>query len=182
MEVLFFVFILLGAMAILLGLRGAHREKKHAEASKTPASLPYKLKPALLSPAERSFWGVLQKVLPNEHLVWPKVRLLDLLLVDGEGGQRLSALNRVQAKHLDFLVVRARDARPILAIELDDRSHQRPDRQERDRFIDELMQKVGLPLVRIQARHAYAPEALKALLAPHLEADGASSNDPLRPR
>lgn len=179
MELVLLTLLFLGTLALLLGLReilsgtGAKEERDFS---------PYRLRSALLTPAERSFWGVLQRVVPSEHLIWPKVRLVDLLLVEGEGGKRLSAFNQVRAKHVDFVVVRAKDTRPILAIELDDSSHQRPDRQERDRFIDELMQKVGLPLVRIQARHAYAPEALKALLAPHLEADGASSNDPLRPR
>lgn len=120
-------------------------------------------------------------MVPSEHLIWPKVRLLDLLLVEGEGGKRLSAFNRVKAKHIDFVVVRAKDAKPILAIELDDGSHQRADRQERDRFLEELMQKVGLPLLRIRARDFYAPEALRSLLAPYLE-EGTPGRDPLGPR
>ena len=58
--------------------------------------------------------------------------------------------------------------KPVLVIELDDRSHQRVDRQERDAFVEELFQSTGIPLLRIRTTAAYDPFAIRSQLAPHL--------------
>ncbi|WP_287929608.1 DUF2726 domain-containing protein [Thermus sp.] len=100
--------------------------------------------------------------------MWPKVRLVDFLLLEAVGKDRQAALNRVVAKHVDFLLVRAQDARPLLAIELDDQSHLRKDRQERDRFLEALFRQVGLPLVRVRVKEGYSPEELRRLVEAHL--------------
>jgi len=53
---------------------------------------------------------------------------------------------------------------PKLAIELDDKSHQRKDRQERDAFVDEVFRAAGLPLVHIPAAKGYQVDEVRQLL------------------
>lgn len=163
MEALFFLLLLLGLAVLAAALR-----KKPGSSRPEDAPLPYRLKTSLLTPAERSFLGVLEKVLPEGVKVWPKVRLLDLLTVEARGSERQAALNRVQAKHLDFLLVRARDAKPLLAIELDDRSHEQEARQARDRFLERLVGKIGLPLARVRVKEAYTLEEVRRMVEAHL--------------
>ena len=44
---------------------------------------------------------------------------------------------------------------PIVGIELDDQSHQRPDRRDRDGFVDQVFENANLPLVHIKVQHTY---------------------------
>ena len=111
------------------------------------ATLPYKRKEWLLSKAERSFFGVLQGVLASEQLIFVKVRLADLIYIPRGTPSRQAAFNRIQSKHIDFVLCEKSSVRPLLAIELDDSSHARSDRSARDRFVDSALDVAGLPLL-----------------------------------
>jgi hypothetical protein len=118
-------------------------------------SLPYRRKDYLLSQAERSFFGVLSDAVNGRYLVFAKVRLADLVWLPKGTERRQTHVNRVQSKHIDFLVCDHREVRPLLAIELDDASHGRPDRVTRDQFVDAALSAAGLPFLRVAARKAY---------------------------
>jgi very-short-patch-repair endonuclease len=46
---------------------------------------------------------------------------------------------------------------PILAIELDDMSHERSDRQERDREVERILKDANMPLLRIKNHFHFEP-------------------------
>jgi len=116
---------------------------------------PYQARKYLLTKAERSFFGVLQQAVQGRYLIFAKVRLADLLLVRARTDGRQSFQNRINAKHLDFVLCDVNTVSPVVCIELDDASHQRSDRVDRDHFVDNAMRTAGLPLVRIKARTSY---------------------------
>lgn len=98
-------------------------------------------------------------------LICPKVSLGDLFDADtGSRSQDRSYRNRIDRKHVDFLLCDPRTVRPILGIELDDRSHQRPDRQERDALVESVFAAAGLPLARVPVRYSYNRRELAAFL------------------
>jgi len=74
-----------------------------------------------LSPAERSFFGVLRQAAGDRLVVFAKVRVGDVLMVPNTGSQ--GDRNRIAQKHFDFLVCLPDSLQPAAAIELDDRSH-----------------------------------------------------------
>jgi hypothetical protein len=74
-----------------------------------------------------------------------------------------SAFNRISRKRVDFLVCSPKDMKPLFAIELDDHSHNRPDRVERDLFMDAVFNTAGLPLLHIPARNSYDTRELGVL-------------------
>lgn len=81
--------------------------------------------------------------------VCPKVRLLDLVEPRrGEG--YMSLLGKVQSKHVDF-VITDKDLRIKAIVELDDNSHNRPDRVERDNFVDDVLTSVGYKVIRARS-------------------------------
>jgi len=131
-----------------------------------PKAAVYYLKKSLFSPAERSFLGVLETSLPPRVRVFGKVRLEDILgVVSGlEPGVRQGARNRINRKHVDFLLVRSNDLAPVAGIELDDSSHDAEDRQERDNFVDSAFASAGLPLLHVPAQKSYNPAELKSKL------------------
>lgn len=128
--------------------------------------LPYERREALLTPAERSFLGVLEQAIGTRARVFAQVRLADVLTVaPGKSRTRLGALNRISAKHLDFVLCHPQSLAILGALELDDTSHRRRDRQRRDTFVDQACQAAGLPLVRVPARATYTVQDVRNLLA-----------------
>lgn len=124
----------------------------------------YYLRNTLFSPAERSFLGVLESILPPGVRVFGKVRLEDIFgVIKGlERGERQGAQNRIRSKHVDFLLLRTTDLAPLAGIELDDSSHDEEDRQQRDAFVDEVFKSAGLPLLHVTAQKSYAPAEIKS--------------------
>ena len=68
------------------------------------ANLPYRKKDYLLTAAERSFYEVLCSVLDGQLLVFAKVRLADLVYMPKGTANRQTHFNRIQSKHVDFVL------------------------------------------------------------------------------
>lgn len=81
--------------------------------------------------------------------VCPKVRLLDLV-EPRTGDNYMSLLGKIQSKHVDF-VITDKDLHVKAILELDDNSHNRPDRTERDNFVDEVLTSVGYKVIRTRS-------------------------------
>ena len=104
---------------------------------------------ALLTPTEARFHACLEQVSQHRCRIQVKPRLADVF--QHQKHDR-SAFAKVSQKHVDFLICRNDDWMPMLGIELDDDSHLRKDRQERDMFVNALFASTGLPLLRIHVR------------------------------
>lgn len=123
----------------------------------------YRRRVTLLTPAEQVFRDVLLRAIPEHIHVCYKVRLLDV--IEGENPRDVAARNKVMSKHLDYVLIESRSSRIVAAVELDDASHLRPDRVERDRFVEHAMRSAGVPLIRIRAATTYDEHAVAAKLA-----------------
>lgn len=126
-----------------------------------PSALPYRRKDYLLSKAERSFFGVLNQAVGQEYWLFAKVRVADLLWMPKGTESRQSHFNRIQAKHVDFVLCDRDSVRPILALELDDSSHRESARTSRDAFVDSALRAAGLPLLRVPCNSAYNVDELR---------------------
>jgi len=137
------------ALAALKAILGGGNQSKSPDL--------YYLRKSLFSPAERSFLGVLESLSFDEITIASKVRLADVLGVKKglERGDWQRAFNRISSKHVDFLFIQKSDGKPILGIELDDRSHEEEDRVSRDNFIDTVFASAGLPILHIPAKKTY---------------------------
>ena len=127
----------------------------------TSGALPYQKKWYLLSPAERDFYEALRQAVGNRYTIFAKVRLLDLLWLPQNLSNRQTHMNRVQAKHVDFVLCHPQTVAPVLVIELDDASHQLPERQERDIFLNEVLRVAGIPLLRVPVKKSFSAPALR---------------------
>ena len=126
--------------------------------------LPYRKKDYLLTAAERSFYEVLRSILGDQLDVFAKVRLLDLVYLPKGTENRQSHTNRVMSKHVDFLLCEQQNVSPLLVIELDDSSHERDDRAERDAFVNGVLGAAGLPILHVAAKRSYAPNELAEMI------------------
>ena len=144
-----FIVVVFGALAALKLL--GSRKGRAATAGE------YYLRKSLFTPAERSFLGVFQVVIPQGVSLECKVRLADIFGIKKglERADRQRALNRISSKHVDFLLVQESDGRPLLGIELDDSSHDEDDRIARDKFVDSVFVSGGLPILHFEVKQAY---------------------------
>ncbi|MDI1250326.1 MAG: DUF2726 domain-containing protein [Lacunisphaera sp.] len=159
-----YIIIIFGLVAVVLVVLAILKAKLAGSGAKAGV---YYLKKSLFTPAERSFLGVLEPVLPPGVRVFGKVRLEDIFgVVKGlNASERQSARNRINRKHVDFLLVRATDLAPIAGIELDDSSHEEEERQERDAFVDSAFASASLPLLHVAVQQSYKPADVKAKVA-----------------
>ena len=95
----------------------------------------YKLRKSVLTKNELDFYHCLKSVLGEEPVILSKVRLADIFYTKSGSGY-YKALNRITGKHVDFLLCDPNDFKPFMAIEVDDRSHERKDRIKRDDFVN----------------------------------------------
>ncbi len=126
---------------------------------------PYLVRDDFLTPAEQNFFLVLKSAVSDWALACPKVALGDLFYAKSDDPSKFrSYRNRIDRKHVDFLLCDPQTARPLLGIELDDKSHQQRDRQDRDEFVKGVFSAARLPLVRIPVQQSYSVAALTELL------------------
>lgn len=129
----------------------------------TSEQLPYRQRDDFLSAAELSFYRVLVMALDGSHLVCPKVNLADIFFV-ARPNENQSYRNKIDRKHVDFLLLDPTTMKPIMGVELDDASHARRDRQDRDEFVDQVFEAAGMPLVRVRAAASYSPQNIADLV------------------
>ena len=141
---------------------------KRSQKETTSKALPYRLRDDFLSPAEFSFYKVLLSLVGARLTIQSKVRLADVFFV-ARPNENVGFFNRIAQKHLDFLVCDSATMKPLFGIELDDSSHKRNDRQERDEFVENVCQVAGLPLLRVPVQREYNSREIAAQIAPLLK-------------
>ncbi len=146
------------------GTRGEASRRDDLEPLGLDEPSPYRLRADFLSDTELSFYRVLESVVADRARICPKVNLGDVFFVSG-GDQRQAQWNKISRKHIDFLLCSKATMGPLAGIELDDSSHNRSDRKERDTLVDSIFRQAGLPMIRVPARRNYTPSELNDLLA-----------------
>lgn len=139
--------------------------------------LPYRLRDDFLSPAEFSFYKVLFTVVGSQLTVLTKVNLLDLFFVM-RPNENYAFRGKIAQKHLDFVVCDSTTMKPLFGIELDDSSHQREDRQERDEFVQKVCEAASFPLLRFPVQRDYNPREIAAQIAPFIKEEAVDSPQP----
>ncbi|WP_051044280.1 DUF2726 domain-containing protein [Clostridium sp. MSTE9] len=123
-------YLLIGII-IVLGVLLLLKKKKTPDEEKLPYQ--YKKRTYFFTKNELNFYRELAKETASLNLVlFSKVRLADIIEPREKGSTWQSQFNRIRSKHVDFVLCDLPSIKPVLVIELDDSSHDRTDRQERD--------------------------------------------------
>ena len=119
--------VLLGLLLLVI----VWRREKEGKAE------PYDLQETLMSPAERTFFGVLDQAVGDKARVFAKVRASYVLTPEAHlgKGKRQQALGKIGEKHFDFLLCHPTDLSFLCAVELDDEGHRHQKRKSRDLFL-----------------------------------------------
>ena len=115
---------------------------------------------------------MLKQTVSSWALICPKVSLSDLFYVkSSDPSNSRTYTNKIDRKHVDFLLCDPVTARPLLGIELDDKSHQKSKVMERDDFVENVYRAANLPLVRIPVKHSYSTTELESLLRQYIDSN-----------
>lgn len=137
--------------------RQVHLENRPSEQIPTQSSR-YFRKRSLLTPAEDNFYQVLDKIArENSYIIQSKVRLEGLVGVKFYAANWYGLRNRIKSREMDFVLCEKHNSSldPLLVIELDDSSHLREDRVERDQNLDRVLHEAGLPILHVRAAYSY---------------------------
>ena len=125
---------------------------------------PYERQEYFLSPAEKAFYDVLDSLVGEDIVICPKPAVREVLRVRGNVRRdRQKYFNWISQKHVDFVLCDRETMQVLCAVELDDSSHERADRRQRDAFLDKAFRKAKLPLFHIPCRKSYGARELNEL-------------------
>lgn len=125
---------------------------------------PYERQEYFLSPAEKAFYDVLDALVGEDVVICPKPAVREVLRVRGNVRRdRQKYFNWISQKHVDFVLCDRETMQILCAVELDDSSHERADRRQRDAFMDKAFRKAKLPLFHIPCRKSYGAKELNEL-------------------
>lgn len=108
-----------------------------------------------MTPTELKFFEVLLAAVGNKYHIFPQIHF-DAILNNKIVGQHwFGAFRHINQKSVDFLICDLKTTKPLLAIELDDKTHILGGRQARDFEERRIFEIAGLPLLRKKPRENY---------------------------
>jgi|GEM_PF-583966 len=161
----FVVFIALIALSRLSRGKTPEAEEESSRDTGSPRSFDLKRKQYLFTPSEKAFYNLLLEALDNTGItVFSQMRLTDLFLSPrGKDAQWMR--NKLNQKHVDFVLVGWPDGTPLLVIELDGPSHDNATQQTRDTDKDAALASAKIPLLRVRTEEVLSALELKRRLA-----------------
>lgn len=112
-----------------------------------------------LSPTESTAFNALSKMFDAKTNVLAKVCLAELVATPRDR-QYLAHWRRVQRRTVDFLVCSAPCVKPVLAIKLETEVDSKKRRANGPDILEEVLEDIGLPLLRLRAQDQYDAEDL----------------------
>ena len=117
---------------------------------------PYILKEEILTKAETSLFFIMNKTfnsllecIGKGIVIFPKIRLADIIEVSTPLKSRKELLYRIAYKHIDYLICDRDTLGLVCAVELDDFYHNRSEKIARDNFVDSTLRDCGVQIFRV---------------------------------
>lgn len=163
-----YIIIILAILIIPIA-KILYSTKKPESLGKEEINFPYKKKDYLFTKAEQSFYEVLKFATSELSIsIFAKVRLADLVYLPKNTDKRLTYWNKIQSKHIDFVICDSK-LKPVLAIELNDSSHKEIPRIDRDNFVEKVLSNAKLSFIKIPAQYTYNAKDLKETIEKELQ-------------
>lgn len=130
--------------------------------NKNDNNIKYLIKQNPMTDTEIKFIRELKKITDiNNLIILPQVQLQSIFHTINN--KDITSFNKIKSKSIDFAIV-DNNYNYKLFIELDDYTHNRKNRMQRDQFINELFKTYNLKLKRIKVQNNYKIEDLKNII------------------
>lgn len=125
------------------------------------SKLPYRLREPFLSKTEVALFHLLTDVVGSRYVICPKVALSDMFMIV-RPNENVHFFNKIFRKHVDFLLCDPKTFAPSFGVEVIP-ANSKNGMRETDKFMEELFNDAGIPLVRIPLSGKYGPADIIAL-------------------
>lgn len=147
-ELVIFIFSILGSFGVILLFLMYYFNQVRYEKAK------------LMTDGELRFYKVLKYALGDKYDVLAQVRLANVVKIQDKYFI-WKKFNLLGAKCVDFVIIDKVTGETMLVVELDDRSHNRPDRKRRDRFVNNVLKDSGVAILHKKYEKYYDENNLK---------------------
>jgi very-short-patch-repair endonuclease len=134
--------IVVGVLVFVIGLMDAGGKKK--------SKYNYKRKDFFMTRAEHECYDALVAAVGEKYYIFPQAKLTSIIDNKVKGQNWNGAFRHVSQKSVDFVLCDKAYISPKLAIELDDKTHLLPVRQDRDTEVERILKDASLPLLRLK--------------------------------
>ena len=153
---LFVLLVVVGVIAFVVWIVKERTGGTGVERVEKP-KYEYKRKQFFMSRAEHECYDALVAAVGEEYYIFAQVHLPTIVYSEARGKDRYGSFSHIDRKSVDFVLCDKQDISPKLAIELDDRSHERADRKDRDGEVERILQNAGVPLLRLENPGQFNP-------------------------
>ncbi|MDE6579354.1 MAG: DUF2726 domain-containing protein [Ruminiclostridium sp.] len=149
--IIIIALVIIFFMALAMNkLNNKSKESTREERKPINEPMPYKLAESIFTKSEKALFDTLEDLCKDKNLILlSKVRMADIAKIENGCNNFQYWFNKIRSKHVDFLVCKRENGKPILAIELDDYTHNQKSRKERDEFVNTVYEKIGLKILHI---------------------------------
>lgn len=133
----------------------------------------YKPKIYITTLNEMKFYTVLLEIAKElDYILFSQVSLYNIISMQDnlDYSTHTKYFNKIASKSIDFVLV-DKKCRIKLCIELDDNTHKKKSRIERDKFINELFKDLEIDLLRYPVYDIYYKETLKKRIKENIKED-----------
>lgn len=124
----------------------------------------YVKKEYIMTKNETIFYRRLFGVIGKSYLIFPQLHLDALLDYKTKGQGYNGAYKSIRNYSVDYVLCDA-NLRIVCAIELDDSTHDKPERIRRDRAVEHVLELANLPLIRIRSDEYMSDDDLARLIS-----------------
>lgn len=129
----------------------------------------YRRKDFLMTRAEHELFDILVGIVGDQYYVFPQIHLPNILDNKVVGQNWRGAFRHIDEKSVDFVICDRAYIKPLLAIELDDRTHERDDRKKRDGEVERILNEANMPLLRFANNGHFNKEEIKRFVLEKIE-------------
>lgn len=119
----------------------------------------YELRRSLITKNERMYYDAIKAVLPTGYHIFPQINLASFI-VRTDGARYQNELFR----NVDFLITNL-EYQPQIVVEINDASHNDPERKKRDAKVQKICEEAGIPVVKLWTSYGVNPEYIKKKIA-----------------
>ena len=125
---------------------------------------PYVKKPFLMNKNEFAFFKVLEQIIGDSYYIVPQVVLSNIIEVKAEGFWKKPYRTKIDKKTVDFVLFGKAGYTPHLVIELDGNSHLETKTIRRDEFVEDILHRSGIRIIRVKNANSYNLEEITELV------------------
>gem|GEM_PF-1210971 len=120
--------------------------------SNNPNEYHYHRREYFMTKTEHEFFDILDLSFGQYYYIFPQVHLSTIFSEKIVSQNWTGARNHIDKKSVDFVFCDKQNISPLLAIELDDITHEREDRISRDEEVERIFKEANVPLLRYDCR------------------------------